>query len=197
MCVYVFVCVCTCTCETKPLGWNCAGLSTPCSGLRSLQLDQQIAAWRPNATCPFSGDSLATNGLHVFYVLKQVQRRIILRDTWRWYAIQISMFINKACWHKATHVCLFIVCGSFRYSSRVELLWQRPYGWQNLRYLLSASWQQKFVDAWVRKERMMWSHYRNLYHVVQVWKITWKFRNQGGNYWYPSKILMEEMHQSG
>ena len=134
-CVCVCVCARTRACETKPLGWNCEGLSTPCSGLRSLQLDQQIAAWRPNATCPFSGDSLATNDLHVFYALKQVQRRIILRDTWRWYAIQISVFINKACWHKATHICLFIVCGSFCYSSRVELLWQRPYGWQNLRYL--------------------------------------------------------------
>ena len=65
----------------------------------------------------------------------------------------LSVFVSKSCWNSAT----LLVCVSWllpRCRGRGQSLWQRPYGLQIQKHLLSGPLQKKFVYSCTKKIQM-------------------------------------------
>lgn len=68
---------------------------------------------------------------------------------WKLYEIQTLVSIHQAILEHNNHACLLMYCQWLLlcYEGRVEQLWQRPSGLQDLKYLLSIPLQKTFADS--------------------------------------------------
>lgn len=102
---------------------------------------------------------------------------------WKWHEIQVSVAINRFIGTHHAYLCTCCLWLLSSYSSRVELLQQRPSDLQILKYLLSGPLQKKFAGL------------THLIKIILVWK--WKHTPQlcvKILCWYKGKLWYKEIH---
>lgn len=118
-------------------------------GSAFLSRDQQTTAWPQKVHYLFLYSPEAKNGFHIFKWLKNSPKENMLCDIWKLCEIQISVSM-KISWIETAsssfgYMVLWLL---WRCNSRVACLWQRLYGPQSRKYLLSDSVQKKFANPW-------------------------------------------------